>query len=172
MSPRVRAAIERDLRQIVSLGMALWPDEPGPEIDEHMRATLAGLPRSTLPLTLFVVEDSNDRLIGFIEVGLRSHADGCDGRQPVGFIEGWYVVPEVRGRGVGRALANAAEEWARQRGCIEIASDTWADNEASQLAHRAVGFEMVDRCVNFRKALMSETPADSAVSVMKRVDTQ
>lgn len=39
-----------------------------------------------------------------IEVGLRSHADGCDTRQPVGFLGGWYVEPTHRGNGVGRAL--------------------------------------------------------------------
>ena len=48
---------------------------------------------------------------------------------------------------------NAAEEWARAHGCLEMASDTWIDNEESQRAHEALGFEVVDRCVNFRRAL-------------------
>jgi len=34
-----------------------------------------------------------------------------------------------------------------------MASDTWIDNEASQRAHEALAFEVVDRCVHFRKAL-------------------
>jgi aminoglycoside 6'-N-acetyltransferase I len=117
-----------------------------------MRAILAGKPESTLPLVLFVAERQG-RVIGFIEVGLRSHADGCDGARPVGFIEGWFVAPAHRGRGVGHALMDAAEAWTREQGCVEIASDTWADNVASERAHTALGFEVVDRCVNFRKAL-------------------
>jgi aminoglycoside 6'-N-acetyltransferase I len=40
-----------------------------------------------MPLVLIVAE-VEDHVIGFIEVGLRSHADGCDTRYPVGFIEG------------------------------------------------------------------------------------
>jgi aminoglycoside 6'-N-acetyltransferase I len=107
---------------------------------------------STLPLRVFVAE-ADGKVVGFIEVGLRSHADGCDGRRPVGFIEGWYVEPEQRGVGVGRALMQAAEEWARAQGCRELAFDTWIDHEPSQRAHEALGFEVVDRCVNFRKAL-------------------
>jgi aminoglycoside 6'-N-acetyltransferase I len=46
-----------------------------------------------------------------------------------------------------------AEAWTRGQGCTELASDTWLDNAGSQLAHRALGFEVVDRCVNFRKPL-------------------
>jgi aminoglycoside 6'-N-acetyltransferase I len=86
-------------------------------------------------------------------VALRSHADGCDIEQPVGFIEGWFVHEASRNRGVGRALMHSAEEWARSQGCLEMASDTWIDHEDSQRAHQALGFEVVDRCVHFRKAL-------------------
>ena len=46
------------------------------------------------------------------------------------------------------------EEWARSQGARELASDTWIDNEPSQRAHEALGFEVVDRCVHFRKSLM------------------
>jgi aminoglycoside 6'-N-acetyltransferase I len=83
----------------------------------------------------------------------RAHADGCDTRHPVGFVEGWYVESSHRDSGVGRPLMRAAEEWARSQGCHELASDTWIDHESSQRAHEALGFEVVDRCVHFRKAL-------------------
>jgi aminoglycoside 6'-N-acetyltransferase I len=48
---------------------------------------------------------------------------------------------------------HAAEDWARSQGCYEVASDTWIDHESSQRAHEALGFEVVDRCVPFRKGL-------------------
>ena len=92
-------------------------------------------------------------MTGFLEVGLRSHADGCDTRQPVGFVEGWFVREEHRGQGVGRELMHAAEEWARAQGCLEMASDALIDNAGSEGAHTALGFEIVDRCIHFRKAL-------------------
>ena len=52
-----------------------------------------------------------------------------------------------------RALGIGAEDWARSQGCMKIASDTWIDNEPSQRAHEALSFEVVDRCVHYRKAL-------------------
>jgi len=55
--------------------------------------------------------------------------------------------------GIGRALIVTAEDWARSQGCAEAASDTWIDNEPSHRAHEALGFEVVDRCVHYRKAL-------------------
>ena len=152
LSPHVRLAVAADLGAITRLACALWPDEPEEEHADHARAILAGEPESTLPLVLFVAE-VDDAVVGFIEVGLRSHADGCDTRQAVGFIEGWYVEPHVQRRGVGRALMSAAEEWARQQGASELGSDTWIDSPLSQQAHAALGFEVVDRVVNFRKAL-------------------
>lgn len=148
----VRAAGPADLEAVVDLAVALWPEALPEEHRVHMRAVLSGVPPSTLPLTLFVAE-RGQRIVGFVEVGLRSHADGCDERRPVGYVEGWFVAPEHRGQDLGRALMTAAEEWARGKGCLEMASDTWIDNEPSQRAHQALGFEVVERCITFRKAL-------------------
>jgi aminoglycoside 6'-N-acetyltransferase I len=149
---QVRAGASADLEVVSRLFFALWPDGLLAEHQEEARAILAGSSPSTLPLVVFVAEVEGV-VIGFIEVGLRSHADGCDTRHPVGFIEGWYVESSHRDGGVGRALMRAAEEWARAQGCHELASDTWIDHESSQRAHEALGFEVVDRCVHFRKTL-------------------
>ena len=107
----------------------------------------------TLPCSIFVAEESTGTLVGFLEAGLRSHADGCDPQHPVGFVEGWFVKQEMRSRGIGKLLLEAAEKWARSLGCTEMASDTWIDNDSSQRVHQALGFEVVDRCVHYRKAL-------------------
>jgi aminoglycoside 6'-N-acetyltransferase I len=149
---QIRAGAVSDLETITRLCAALWPDEPVAEHEAHAASILGGTPASTLPLVLFVAE-LEARVVGFIEVGLRSHADGCDTRHPVGFVEGWYVEPQHQRRAIGRALMAAAEDWARSHCARELASDTWLDNEPSQRAHEALGFEVVDRCVNFRKSL-------------------
>jgi aminoglycoside 6'-N-acetyltransferase I len=152
MSIYVRQGRQADHSALVLMRTALWPDGFEEEHAAELELILGGTPPSTLPLVTLVAE-VGDSLGGFVEVGLRSHADGCDPRQPVGFIEGWYVAPEQRGTGVGRALISAAEAWCREQGCKELASDTWIDNEESQRAHEALGFVVVDRCVNYRKRL-------------------
>jgi aminoglycoside 6'-N-acetyltransferase I len=149
---QIRAAVPDDIPAIARQRALLWPDGSLEEHTTDASRTVGGHPASTLPLAILVAE-IDGRPVGFVEVGLRSHADGCNGERPVGFIEGWYVDAPFRRRGIGRALVGAAEAWARAEGCDELASDTWLDNEASQRAHEALGFQEVDRCVNYKKAL-------------------
>jgi aminoglycoside 6'-N-acetyltransferase I len=87
-----------------------------------------------------------------VELSLRAYAEGCLSDN-VAYVEGWYVSPDVRGRGVGRALIAAAEDWARREGCTELASDAQLDNAASAAAHHAVGFSEVGQIRCFRKVL-------------------
>jgi aminoglycoside 6'-N-acetyltransferase I len=47
----------------------------------------------------------------------------------------------------------AAEQWARDRGYREIASDAMIDNLISERAHLALGFKEVERAIHFRKDL-------------------
>jgi aminoglycoside 6'-N-acetyltransferase I len=152
-SSRVRPAQSTDRCDLAKLRTLLWPDT---QLEEHL-IELAEIFRkgtnSTLPMTILVAHDENNALIGFIEIAMRSHADGCSPTSPVGFVEGWFVRESFRKQGIGRRLMRAAEEWARSQRCIEMGSDALIENQESQAAHKALGFEVVDRCVHFRKAL-------------------
>jgi aminoglycoside 6'-N-acetyltransferase I len=148
----VREAKPEDCLALARWRHQLWADSSVEEHAAELARFLAGEALSTLPSVILVAETQND-IVGFAEAGLRSHADGCDATRPVGYLEGWYVAPDWRGRKVGARLLAEAEAWARAQGCREMASDTWADNKDSQLAHEALGFEVVDRCVNYRKTL-------------------
>ena len=88
-----------------------------------------------MPLTIFVAEASDRTLVGFLEVDLRSQADGCNPSQPVGYIEGWYVAEDHRHRGVGTKLLAKAEDWARSHRCVEMASDAIIDNVSYPSVH-------------------------------------
>jgi aminoglycoside 6'-N-acetyltransferase I len=147
--PAIRLAEDADRMQIAGLRFLLWPDA---SFEDHWRELENG-PAGKLPSETFVAVGEEGGLVGFLEVGLRSHADGCDPAQPVAFVEGWFVQEGFRHRGIGAALMRAAENWARAQGSLEMASDTWIDHEESQRAHAALGFEVVDRCVHFRKQL-------------------
>jgi aminoglycoside 6'-N-acetyltransferase I len=138
------------------MAAALFPDG---EAAEHERWFAKLLGRDDA--AVFVAARPDGSLCGFVEAGSRPYVDGCDS-SPVGYVEAWYVDEDIRRSGVGRALLNAAEDWARDRGYAEMASDTTLTNEISQRAHLKSGYAEVDRIVQFRKAL-------DAVEVSERV---
>ena len=90
----VRELSAGDRDALLAMWHALWPDDDPAEHAQEVDARIAGKPPSTLPLTTFIAEDAGGHAIGFVEVGLRSHADGCDPARAVAFIEGWYVAPD------------------------------------------------------------------------------
>lgn len=154
----MRPAGPGDLAQLAAMFHSLWPDGSADEHRRDLGALIAGRAPGLLPAIVFVAEAPVEEvpgggLAGFVQVGLRSHADGCDPSHAVGYLEGWYVDSAWRRKGVGTRLVAAAEAWAREKGCREMASDTWWDAAVSQQAHEALGFEVVDRCINYRKRL-------------------
>lgn len=151
---QIRPAQPSDLGQLAPLLTALWPESPAEEHAEELRLLLGGNSASvlTMPLTIFVAEASDGRLVGFVEVDLRSHADGCNPSQPVGYIEGWYVAKNYRERGVGRKLLAEAEQWARSHECVEMASDALIENELSQRAHAALATRLLTAVCTIGKA--------------------
>src|SRR5262245_43238921 len=85
----------------------LWPDTAREELTRELEEILSDPGRNAV----LVAASAAGELVGFVEVGLRDWAEGCDTR-PVGYVEGWYVEPGRRRSGVGRRLMDAAERWA------------------------------------------------------------
>ena len=128
---------------------ALWPSparEHAGEIGRYFAGTI------NEPLEVLLAFDEQMKAIGLIELSIRAYVEGCE-TDRVAFVEGWYVVPASRGHGVGAALIDAAESWARSQGCTELGSDAEVEDAASAAAHLAVGFieTGVVRC--FKKLL-------------------
>jgi aminoglycoside 6'-N-acetyltransferase I len=126
---------------------ALFPDERREDLEKGMRAV-----SGRVDTVVFIAERPDGSACGFVEVGTRPYADGCE-TSPVPYIEAWYVDPDVRRSGYGRALLTAAETWARRAGYSEIASDALLDNVVSHQAHLRSGYEEVERIVQYRKVL-------------------
>jgi aminoglycoside 6'-N-acetyltransferase I len=145
---RIRPYETKDFDDWLRMRRSLWPELM--EVDDVEDAS-KWLARPDA--IVIVAERSADAgLTGFIEMGARPYADGCD-TSPVAFLEGWYVDEDARRMGVGTALVRAGEEWARQHGYRELASDALLANTTSHLAHTALGFSEVERAVRYRKDL-------------------
>jgi GNAT superfamily N-acetyltransferase len=145
---------------------ALWPDEPATGVEEDAVAYLRGRHG------VFVHERPEGGLGGFVEVSLRPNADGCT-TSPVGYLEGWWVAVDLRRSGVGALLVAAAEAWAVEKGCSEMASDATIDNAASRAAHAALGYDAVGEVVQFAKSLEVRSvtgPGRGATVSLREID--
>ena len=143
----VRKAETEDARTAAGLAAELWPHHGVDELAEEIRGSLA-----EKEYALFLYEEQG-RAAGFAECRLRhDYVEGTES-SPVGYLEGIYVKAGDRGRGIARRLLSACEDWAREQGCTEFASDCELDNTESQGFHRAVGFREANRLVAYTRKL-------------------
>ena len=147
MPVTIRNFTPEDHAEWLRLRKALWEDCAD---EQHVRE-MEEILNSDVD-QIFFAERPGGGLCGFVEAALRSRANGCEST-PVGYIEGWYVDPDVRRQGVGRSLVAVAENWARSRGCHQMASDAELWNTVSHQAHGAIGYEETARLVLFKKDL-------------------
>jgi ribosomal protein S18 acetylase RimI-like enzyme len=87
---------------------------------------------------ILVAEKEGERVIGLLSASQRWtlwHAGPC------ALIEELVVDEDARRRGVGRALVEAAVEWARAQGCSEVEVSTDPDNASAQAFYQRLGFE-------------------------------
>ena len=140
---RIREYRPADRRAYQQLREKLWPDCSDADNDSWFARDDA---------ITYLAERDDGSLAGFVEVGSRPYAEDCHS-SPVGYIEGWWVDADDRKRGVGRALIEAAELWARSKGYTEMGSDALISNDVSHASHKALGYSEVERLVMFRKSL-------------------
>lgn len=146
---RVRPLAEKDLSDWFRLRKLLWDEST----DEEHRAEMLDIYEHTETQFVLVAEIESGKLVGFLEASIRPFVEDCHSDH-VGYLEGWFVEPEYRKHGIGRRLVKAAEEWARGKGCAEMASDAEVGNDSSLRAHQKLGYEETSRLVHLRKDLI------------------
>jgi len=144
----VRPIAEEDLSEWFRLRRKLWDATS----DEDHQAEMLDIIDHVETQFVVVAEAGGGKLAAFLEASIRPFVEDCDSDN-VGYLEGWFVDPEYRRHGLGRALVTAAEEWARGRGATEMASDAEIGNDQSLIAHMRLGYEETSRLVHLRKEL-------------------
>lgn len=143
---QIRKAAVRDKTVWVDLRVQLWPESNPGELRDDVRKIL-----EDANWAAFMAVNEGE-VIGFIECSIRDKAPACE-TDRIGYIEAWFVAPEFRNQGVGRRLVEASEQWARHKGCTEMASDTTSNYPLSPAAHKALGYQEVKRKFYYRKSL-------------------
>lgn len=145
----VRPAKKADFSGWFRLRKALWDESS----DEEHRAEMVDIIEHVETQLVLVAETENRELIGFLEASIRPFVEDCH-TDHVGYLEGWYVEPNYRQHGIGRILVQTAEDWARKKGCEEMASDSEMGNNLSLKAHLKLGYEETSRLIHLRKDLI------------------
>ena len=142
----VRPATLNDCRVLAELAARMW-DHDAEALAEDFAALLKS--GSTACFLQFV----QDTPIGFAQCSLRRDYVEGTSTSPVGYLEGVFIEEPYRKSGYARELLCACENWAKQQGCTEFASDCELTNGTSLAFHLAVGFEEANRIICFRKTL-------------------
>jgi aminoglycoside 6'-N-acetyltransferase I len=143
---QIRKAAVRDKTAWVDVRVQLWPESNPGELRDDVRKIL-----EDANWAAFMAVNEGE-VIGFIECSIRDKAPACE-TDRIGYIEAWFIAPEFRNQGVGRRLVEASEQWARHKGCTEMASDTTSNYPLSPAAHKALGYQEVKRKFYYRKSL-------------------
>ena len=143
----VKKAINSDKKVLAELAVQMWDSHTAEELEEKFEEII-----NSEKVALFI-KYIDGLAIGFAQCGLR--VDYVEGTKssPVGYLEGIFIEEKYRCNGFAKELLKACEQWAKEKGCREFASDCELDNNESLKFHMAMGFEEANRIVCFRKEI-------------------
>jgi GNAT superfamily N-acetyltransferase len=146
--PDDREAVLR-LADRLAIGVAPWRDAGA--ILTAVRGWVRGAIEATAgPGAVLVAEDARGVVVGFVSVEPGRHWSG----QEQAYVGELIVAEAAEGRGVGRALMEAAEEWARGRGYGMLVLETGAANARARAFYARLGYAEED--VRLTKILRAE----------------
>lgn len=141
-----KAAVE-DAEAAADLAIQMWKSNTVEELKEEFCDYI----NKDSGVIFLAVQD--DCVCGFAQCGLRNdYVEGTD-TSPVGYLEGIFVAEEYRNKGVAKTMLEACQQWAKEQGCTEFASDCELVNKDSVKFHLKTGFEEANRIVCFTKKL-------------------
>ena len=146
----IREAEEADLEAWAALRHALSPDYPEKALLAGARTILASDDMTCL--LLFSPEGS---AVGFVQAEVYSGPN-----DPYCHVEGWYVMPEFRGRGYGRRLIEMLEGWCVHRAICLLTSFTGPEYALSASAHLHAGFRKMCDFTIFMKEVQQPPEPD------------
>ena len=143
----VKKAATGDSRALAEMAVQMWGSHTIDELEAEFIETLND------EKAAFFIKYANDLPVGFAQCGLRTdYVEGTES-SPVGYLEGVFIEADYRKSGYAKELLLACEQWAKNMGCTEFASDCELDNVGSLKFHLAMGFDEVNRIICFKKRI-------------------
>ncbi|GGM08530.1 GNAT family N-acetyltransferase [Pseudomonas asuensis] len=102
--------------------------------------------------TTFVAEEGGE-LVGFVSVYLISETHTFFNPIRYAHVGSICVDASHRGEGIGRTLMTLAEQWAQEKGAVDMRLTVWAFNEGAQRLYEELGYGV--RSVSMGKTLLS-----------------
>ncbi len=138
---RIRPYQEEDRKFVLDLTSRLTTGMPAWRSREKMAATMHRYALESIENTrpdemVFVAVDEREQQLGFISVRHNVNFTG----EIQAFIGELVVSVEAEGHGVGHALMEAAEHWARSRGYSIIVLETGAENTHARAFYEHRGY--------------------------------
>ena len=143
----IRESTASDSIALSQLAILLWPDHAFEEMKQEIEALLSN------PHAAFFLDFDQDVPVGFAQCQLRHDYVEGTSSSPVGYLEGVFVLENHRKHGIATRLLQHCEQWARDNGCVEFASDCAITNMDSYAFHMKFGFQEANRIICFRKNL-------------------
>jgi len=143
----IRKSTASDSIALAQLAVLLWPNHTLKELKQEIETLLSSRNAA------FFLDIDQDVPVGFAQCQLRQDYVEGTSSSPVGYLEGVFVLESHRKQGIATRLLQHCEQWARDNGCVEFASDCAITNMESYAFHMKFGFQEANRIICFRKNL-------------------
>jgi ribosomal protein S18 acetylase RimI-like enzyme len=127
---------------LLEFGSPAWkaPDALAPGFAE----VLAGAVRAQdVRSTVLIAQRTDGTRLGFISLKVREDVVGVER----GHVADLAVIEDARRLGVGTALMEAGEIWARERGLSALSLEVWSTNERARAFYTSLGYSAESLCL-------------------------
>ncbi|HBL85478.1 MAG: hypothetical protein A2Y17_06170 [Clostridiales bacterium GWF2_38_85] len=144
---KYRIAKQSDIDKLIKLMLLLYKNTSYEELLAEIEPDI-----ESNNFVFFLALD-NGKFVGFSHCAVRhDYVEGTNGGN-VGYLEGIFVLPEYRRKGIAKHLLALCEGWSREKGCKEFASDCEIGNTESYNFHIKMNFSEANRVICFAKRI-------------------
>lgn len=141
---KVRKAVMEDVPEITGLCFQLGYSATPEQVSANLKLLLGDEDHG-----IFVAESSDGNVVGWVH----GYVYKLLYNEPSTQVAGLVVDEDNRGRGVGKALMTAVEDWSRERGCVVIGLRSNIIRKEAHVFYKNLGFEILKESYTFSKKL-------------------